>query len=193
MPTAQNSYLDYLLGSYQNYQAGRPIARVELGENQRIRQSISPLIYGAILAPNSTTGIAAYPSDFEYADAMWSLYGLYRIRFTQQDALFSAYRSAIDPITQNPIYLVKQEGFQFYPENIGNARLSYVRTPPPIFWGYTLDGNGIPVYDPALSQQPVWGNTDMLNIIVRALALVGVNLQFNTVLQYSQEIKQGGQ
>lgn len=192
MPTAQASYLDYLLGQYQKYQTGRPIAVVEFGQNQKIRQSIAPLIYGVVLNPNTTTGVAPYPSDFEQVDAMWSLYGFYNIRFVQQDSLRSFYRSVIDPVPQNPVYLLKHEGFQFFPENIGSARMSYVRTPPSIVWAYVLDSNGLPVYDPANSQQPVWGEFDMMNIIIRALKLLGVNLQLSTLMQYAEEIKQTG-
>lgn len=192
MPVAQRSYLDFLLGEYQKYRIGRPIAVVEIGQNERIRQSLSPLIYGAILPINSTTGIASFPSDYEYPDAMWGLYGFYNIRFIQQDRQDAFLHSAIDPIATNPVYLIKHEGFQFYPENMGGARMSYVRTPPSIVWAYQLDSNGRPIYDPFNSQQPVWGDTDMMNIIVRALQLIGVNLQLGVVIQYAQEIKNGG-
>lgn len=191
--TAQRSYLDYLLGEYQKYQPKRPISVVEFGQNERIRESIAPLIYGTFLSINNVTGIANFPYDFEYTDAMWSVYGFYNIRFTEQDRLSSWYRSSIDPITSNPVYLIRHEGFQFYPETTGSARLSYVRKPPSIVWAFVYDSNGIPVYDPFNSVNPVWSDTDMLQIIVRALMLVGVNLQFNTVMQYSQDIKQGGQ
>lgn len=188
---AQKSYLDYLLGEYQKYQIKRPISVVEFGQNERIRTSIAPLIYGAILNPSS--GIAPFPSDFEYPDAMWGLYGYYNIRFAQQDRLDSYLHSRIDPITQNPIYLIQHEGFHFFPETIGQTRLSYVRTPPSIVWGWVYDSNGIPVYDPATSQQPIWSDSDMLQIIVRALMLEGVSLQLNAVIQYSNEVKNIGQ
>lgn len=191
--TAQRSYLDYLKGEYQRYQLQRPIAVVEFGQNQMIRQSLVPLVYGAVLPINNVSGIAPFPYDFEFTDAMWSLYGFYNIKFIQQDRLHSYYRSTIDPITSNPVYLLRHEGFQFYPENTGNARLSYIRTPPTIRWSYVADGNGLPVYDPINSIDPIWSETDMLQIVVRALALVGVNLQFGTVMQYSEQIKQSGQ
>lgn len=192
MPTAQRSYLDYLKGEYQKYQVGRPIAVVEFGQNQMIRQSLAPLIYGAVLNPNSATGIAQFPSDFEIADAMWGVYGFYNIKFVQQDRLESYYHSVIDPVVTNPVYLIRHEGFQFYPENIGQTRLSYVRKPPSIFWAYTLDANDLPVFDHINSQDPVWGETDIHQIIIRALLLVGVNLQLGVVMQYSNEIKNQG-
>lgn len=193
MPVAQKSYLDYLLGEYQKYQPKRPISVVEFGQNERIRTSIAPLIYGAILNPFPYNGISPFPSDFEYTDNMWGVYGFYNIRFVQQDRLDSYVHSTIDPVISNPVYLINHEGFQFFPQDIGATRLSYVRTPPSIVWAYTLDSNGIEVYDPFNSQQPVWADSDMMNIIVRALSLVGVNLQLGTVLQYANEIKNGGQ
>lgn len=193
---AQRSYTDYLLGEYQKYQIQRPIAVVEFGQNERVRDSIAPLIYNTVLPINSTTGIAPFPSDYEYVDAMWGVYGNYNIRFIQQDRLDSFVHSQIDPVTTNPVYLIRHEGFQYFParpygEN--QAAMSYVRNPPSITWGFVYDSNGIPVWNPATSQNPVWSDTDMLNIISRALMLVGVNLQFNTVIQYANDIKNGGQ
>jgi len=194
--TAQRSYLDYLLGEYQKYQIRRPISVVEFGQNERIRDSVSPLIYNAVLPINSTTGIATLPSDYEYTDAVWGVYGNYNIRFAQQDRLDSYIHSAIDPVATNPVYLIRHEGFQFFPDRPfgeNQAKMSYVRKPPSIVWGYNEDSNGLAVYNPATSQDPVWSDTDMLNIIVRALALVGVNLQFGVVLQYANDIKNNGQ
>lgn len=195
MPVAQNSYLDYLLGEYQKYLPQRPIAVVEFGQNERIRDSISSLIYNAILPISSTTGIASRPSDYEYVDNMWGVYGNYNIRFIQQDRVDSYIHSSIDPIIENPCYLIRHEGFQFFPDRPfgeNQAKMSYVRTPPAIVWGYVEDSNGIPVYNPATSQQPVWSDSDMMQIIVRALAIVGVNLQLSVVMGYANEIKNNG-
>ncbi len=190
---AQSQYLEFLLGEYQKYQPGRAIPVVAFGQNQKVRTSIAPLIYGTVLAINSSTGIAPFPSDFEQVDAMWEQYGFYNIRFAQQDSLRSYYRSVIDPIETNPIYLIKHEGFQFYPETLGYARMSYVRTPPSIVWAYTLDSNGVEHYDPFNSVAPVWSDMDMMQIIARALRLYGVNLQAGDVINYANEIKNMGQ
>lgn len=190
---AQRQYLDYLLGEYQKYQVGRPIAVVEFGQNEKIRTSLAPLIYGAILNPFPYNGISPFPSDFEQVDAMWGIYGHYNIRFAQQDRLDSYVHSSIDPIAQNPIYLIQHEGFHFFPEDIGQTRLSYVRNPPTILWAYYNDNNGRPVWDEPNSISPVWSDFDMMNIIVRALSLIGCNLQLSSVIQYSQDIIKTGQ
>ena len=189
----QRGYTDYLKGEYQKYQLRRPIAPVEFGQTEQIRTSLAPLIYGIELNPNTTTGIASYPSDFEYMDAMFTLYGLYDIRFIQQDRQRNYISSVIDPIEENPVYLLEERGFHFYPQNIGFAYMSYLRTPPPITWGYDEDENEQPVYNAAKSQQPVWADTDMIQIIVRALQFAGVQMQIGSVLQYAQQVKEGGQ
>ena len=89
--------------------------------------------------------------------------------------------------------MIKDEGFEFAPTSIGQAKLSYVRDAPRIYWGYVLDGQRRRVYSSANSLQPIWDNVSALEIIIRALALVGLNLQLREVENYSQMIKQQGQ
>lgn len=270
---AQKSYVSYLLGSFQSYTPGRPFARVELGQNMVVRTRLTPIIKWTNLAFNNVNfpfpdaGEAPYPADYIQVDAMLTPDGQ-RIRAVQQDYFYSFYNSTIDPIATNPIYMLDQDRFLFYPETIGAARLSYVSNPPDIVWAYVLDGNGIPEYTTGIqgvnviaggenyttatvtfsappaggvqatanvilnsgvitgiqmvnygsgynnttpivtltgdgtggvlsnaivSVDPIWDNASMLEIIVRSLSLIGVNLQLNTVEQYSAIIKNQGQ
>jgi len=189
---AQQSYVAYLLGSFQQYMPGRPVARVEFGQNTIVRTRLAPIIYGINLSVNPS-GFSPYPNDYLQVDAMFTNTGYNRIRAVQQDSLYSFYNSAIDPIATNPIYILEQAGFHFFPENIGATKLSYVTNPPNMIWAYTLDVNSIPIYDSASSTQPVWDDASILEIIVRALAIIGVNLQLNVVEQYSMAIKNQGQ
>lgn len=203
---AQVSYQDYLLGESQQYQYGRPQARVNYSLNENIRQRLTPLISQVTLSPNATTGIAQYPADFLQVDAMWESDGLHRIRFVPQDSLYSYYNSEIDPIASNPIYLLQNDQFQFYPKNIINVSgaplLSYVQQAPEIIWAY-ITVSGRPVYAPTQtgpgvtpdtgSQQPVWYDVDNLEIISRALKLIGLNLQMGQLEQYANQVTQQGQ
>lgn len=188
----QRSYVAWLLGLFQQYTPGRPVARVELGNNRTVRQRLAPVIYGYNLNINSN-GNSYYPGDFLQIDAMWSIYGFNRIKYVEQNRLDAFYNSTINPIATNPIYLIEDTGFQFYPQTSGQAKLSYVRDAPEIIWGYTEDGNGRPVYDASLSQQPVWDTIAIFDIIGRALTQVGISLQIPQVIAYSQEIKTQGQ
>ena len=189
---AQKSYVAYLLGSFQQYTPQRPFARVEFGQNSVIRTRLAPIIYWYNLSVDNS-GFSPYPGDYLQVDAMVSIYGYNRIRQVQQDSLYSNYNSVIDPIATNPIYILEDIGFRFFPTSQGAAKLSYVRNPPDMVWGYTLDVNGVPVYNSSLSVQPVWDDAAILEIIVRALAIIGVNLQLNIVEQYSMAIKNQSQ
>ena len=99
---------------------------------------------------------------------------------------------------------MEDSGFRFYPQTLGTAVLSYVKNPPDISWGYDIDGNGRPVYNPnelpplvppqvVLTAQPVWDDVAMFEIISRALSLIGVNLQSQAISQYAELIKREGQ
>jgi hypothetical protein len=198
---AQKSYVAYLLGNFQQYQPGRPVARVEFGQNAVLRQRLAPIIYESFLAIDGS-GYSPYPSaaglvpsngDYLQADAMWSAYGYERIREVQQHYFYSIYNSKIDPIGSWPVYMIRNNGFQFAPPSLGQARISYVIEPPDMVWGYTLDGNGVPVYNPATSVQPVWDIASILEIIVRALRIIGVNLDYNQVNNYANQIQFQGQ
>ena len=99
----------------------------------------------------------------------------------------------VELVVTKPIYMLTDTGFEFAPKTIGTASLSFVEQPLPIKWAFTLDVNGRRVYDVANSVQPVWNDISMMDIIVRALALIGVNLQLREVENYSQLIKTQGQ
>lgn len=196
---AQVSYQDYLLGEFQQYQYGRAQARIDYSQNENIRQRLSPLITSDTLTINGS-GKAAYPADYVQSDTIITT-AFNRVRFAQQDTLYSYYNSQIDPIATNPIYLLEPTGFQFYPVTLGSAILTYIKDAPEIIWGYTLV-SGRPVYNPATynpstqpagSQQPVWDNVDLLEIIARALKLIGLNLQDGQVQQYANQVTQQGQ
>lgn len=189
---AQKSYASYLLGSFQQYAPGRPEARVEFGQNSVIRARLVPIIYNTTLSVDGT-GFSPYPSDFVQVDAMWSYYGYDRIREIQQNQFYGVYNSVIDPIANYPVYMIENAGFRFFPNTIGQAKMSYVIEPPDMVWGYTLDVNGVPVYNPASSVQPVWSDAAILEIIVRALRIIGVNLDYNQVSGYAVQIENQGQ
>jgi hypothetical protein len=187
---AQVSYQDYLLGEFQQYQYGRPQARINYSQNENIRQRLSPLITSATLTINGS-GEAAYPADYVQTDTIITT-AFNRVRFAQQDTLYSYYNSQIDPIATNPIYLLEPAGFQFYPVTLGSAILTYIKDAPEIVWAYTTV-SGRPVYSSGTSVQPVWDNVDLLEIIARALKLIGLNLQDGQVQQYANQVTQTGQ
>jgi len=262
--SAQTSYLDYLLGSLQQYQYNHPQPKVALGLNGEVRQRLAPFLIKDTLT--LTDGYVDYPTDYQMVDSMMTT-DFKAIRYAQQNYLASYINSVIDPISEYPIYLMEQNGFQFYPKTLTEANITYVGTPNEIVWAYELDGNGRPIYTtgiqgvdvirggtgysvatvsfsapptggvqatgtvtlsggvitgivmtnygsgynnttptvtltgngtggqlgtPITSQDPKWYDVDILNIISRALRMVGVSLDSNDISQYATEIKQIG-
>lgn len=185
-------YVKFLTGATQSYVPGRPISKVELGNSEHVLRSLAPFIDPPATLTIAGDGTVAWPDDMEEVVAMYTT-SLDRIRFVQQDSLWSYLKSVIDQVEANPIYLIQADTFQFYPITIGSAKISFIKTPPSITWAYTLDVNGRPVYDSANSVAPIWADTDMMEVIARALRLVGVNLQSADVNVYANEIKNIGQ
>lgn len=204
--------MDYLLGEFQQYQIGRPQARVNYSQNSDTRQRITPFIKTATLTTNAD-GTVLYPDDYLQTDSIRTSTNE-RVRFVQPDSLYSYLKSEIDPIVSNPIYLIQDSGYKFYPNTTDNAvaltnlKLSYIMNPPDMQWGYCLDGNGRPVYNPTapplttttttmanctFSIQPLWYDIDKLEIIARILKLVGVSLQTGQVEQYANMVTTQGQ
>lgn len=201
-PQAQYSFLNYLLGQFQDYQIGRSIARVEFGVNMVVRQRLTPLIGPLVQINVDADGLALYPDNYQQWDAFFQSNITNRVRPVQQQRLYSYLNDPIDPIAENPIVTLESGGFRIYPNTNYNGvtvpgsviNLSYVQTPPNIVWGYTLDPTTeLPVYNPATSTDPVWYDTDVLEIIARMLSMVGVNLQSQEVSQYAQMVAKGGQ
>jgi hypothetical protein len=149
---AQTSFQDYLLGEFQQYQYGRPQARVNYSQNSDTRQRLTPFIVETIQNP-STDGVVNYPDDYLQIDSVRTE-NFDRIRFVQQDSLYSYIKSEIDPIATNPIYLLNETGFKFYPNltdndvDLSNVWFTYVKSAPEMKWGYSYDSNNRPVYNP---------------------------------------------
>jgi hypothetical protein len=201
-PQAEYSFLNYLLGQFQDYQMGHPTARVEFGVNMVVRQRLSPLIGPLVQIAVDVDGLAPYPNNYQQWDAFFESNITRRIRPVQQHRLYSYLNDPIDPILTNPIVTLESGGFRVYPNTNTNGatvpgsvlNLSYVQTPPGIVWGSTPDSTtGLPVYDPATSTDPVWYDVDCLEITARILRMVGVNLQSQEVGQFADLITKGGQ
>lgn len=190
---AQTSFLNYLLGQLQQYQYGSPASRVQFGVNETARQRLTPLIDSATTLTLDSTSFTPYPPAFEQVDAMYDI-NLNRIRFVPQHKLPAYLDDPIDPVATNPIYILESGGFRFYGLTPGTqVKLSFVHTPPAIVWNSAPDGQGRPQYTAAGSTPPVWYDVDMLEVISRALKMVGVNLQAAQIGQYAEMIIDKGQ
>src|SRR4051812_45712231 len=136
----ENSYINFLLGAPQQYQYQRPQPRIQYSLNRNIRQKLTPLISEPEVLDIDNTGKAYYPSGYLLLDAMYQM-DLSEVRYASQEKLSSFIRSKIDPVSTNPIYLIEDQGFQFYPITLGQAKISFVKLPSPMVLATTPDSN----------------------------------------------------
>ena len=187
---AQYGFQNYLKGEIQQYQNGRPISRIDYSQNEKIRQQMSPCVYNAVLS--TLSGSAMYPPDFILVDAMLTSDNK-QIRFISQDRLANFLADTIDPISENPGYTIDSQGFTFYPSALSGIKCAYVRKAREIKYATTLDVNGREIYDAVNSIDPIWSELDCFEIVVRALAVLGVPMQLAQVQNYARDIKLNGQ
>jgi hypothetical protein len=188
---AQRDFLSFLLGQFVSYQYGRPLARVQFGMNEIVRQRITPFIDPPSTLTIDVTGASPYPAGLQQVDAMYTS-TMQRIRYVPQHKLYSYLNSKIDPIATNPIFLIVSTGFKFYPASLGTALISYVDTPPNVVWNSAPDAQGRPQYTSAGSIGPEFYDVDVMELIQRCLAMVGINLQASEVSRYAEVVKTEG-
>jgi hypothetical protein len=191
MQFAQAGYQSFLLGNFEQYQYGRPISRVSLGQNQHVYESLSPFIKDTTLTIAGST--AALPDDWVATVNVGANTGFQDYRFVPRDSWNNWATSVIDPVADNPIFTINMDGYKFLPATLQAAVLTYVQTPPDTIWAYTEDEDGLPVYDAANSVGLKWSMKDATEVIARALKLVGVNLQAGAVMQLSNDLIKAGQ
>jgi hypothetical protein len=188
---AQTSYMAFLLGETQQYQYDKGKPRVDYSLNEDSRQRVMP--FWAKETLSITNGSVNYPINYLQIDAMLNSAETDRIRYAAPNKWYSFVKSKIDPIATNPIYRLTDTGFIFAPATLASATLWYISVPNEIVWNYTIDINGREVYNPSSSVDPKWYDTDIFEIIARALSMIGISLQSAAVMQYAAGVKTNGQ
>ena len=138
---ASNSeYKAFCLGQAEQFQYNSPKSRVELGNNELITSKLSPFIKTPTTLVIDGTGKANYPSDYEERVALYTATNT-KIRWAAQEKLSNYLDDPIDPVATNPIYLLINTGFQFYPVTLSTALLSYIMTGATPYRGYNVAGS----------------------------------------------------
>ena len=136
---SNSEYQSYLLGEVEQFQYNNPKARIELGQNLVLLR-LSPFIQSPVPLTIDSNGKSPYPNDYVERVALYTV-SMSKIRWATQDRVAAFLSDPIDVIATNPIYLVEDSGFQFYPLTLAQAKLSYIRTGATPFWGYNQSGS----------------------------------------------------
>jgi len=95
------------------------------------------------------------------------------------------------PTIQNPIAVLRNDGFHIRPATITVVDFAYYRWPVEPEFSYVL-GDGFITYDAANSVETEFPKDEYFTLAKMVLSLVGVNLRENELVQYSEmKLKQG--
>lgn len=126
---------------------------------------------------SNSTGQVTYPGDFGNTEAIYcDVDGVFTsITSVLHVELMNAVNSALYPITQNPRFIEENNVIQIYPKTLHTVDFHYLSIPTTPVIGYTLVGTVV-TYNPATSTQLVFDPQYWLQIILRSMPYIGVNL-----------------
>lgn len=105
---------------------------------------------------------------------------------------FRINRITAAPSYSNPVCRQYDDKLEVRPTDIQSVFLSYLALPTKCKWAYTLGVNGRPIYNDNASVDFEWRQENHIDIIARALKFMGVNLEDETLLGYSDSRIQSG-
>ncbi len=110
------------------------------------------------------------------------------VRIVNEDELGGRLKSQLKPVTlQKPIATVTGLGkYQLYPQSPNTGKAFYLEAPVAPVFVYTQAGR-VQTYDPGASTQMVWNETCINEIIMKALQLLGVNIQDGKLVNYTEQ------
>jgi hypothetical protein len=198
--TAQRNYYDLLVGRIEQYRYGSAVPRIGLSMTDNVVSRLTPFQKTATLTVSS--GVATKPADFNKLLAMYTPND-FRVLRIEEDRFAERIKDSIDPVNEaNAFYIEAKTNWRIYPTTLNNLTLKYLYVPVDVVWGYTLDGQGRPVYNPLPynpitqpngSIQPEWLENDYDEIIARAAKIIGVSLVSPQAINYGQGVIQTGE
>lgn len=185
-----NDYMDGVKGWAS---VGRD-RRTAPGDTQPNTDSLAPFKTDPSVVTIDASGNMVRPVDLIYLDAMWKEEGntIKPVRRVESDRFWSFVSSVVDNIADNPIYTEFAGTYKVRPITLGSATITYYRMPVDAVWGYTIV-SGRPVYNPATSVQPEWGDDNIMKILMRMCFNLGIRLKDQELVSYSRIVNNEGE
>ena len=157
--------------------------------SQEIGESLMPFKTDPLTITVDSQGKYTKPIDILHIDSMRVPYLTIQSevdRFSD-DRLANKLSSSYDaPNKQFPIYVEYATYLQFYPIDLGNAILVYLKELVPSKWGYILNSKNRPVYNPTMSIQPKWNDNDIDEICYMVLSDLAINMRDQQLDQFAE-------
>jgi hypothetical protein len=188
---AQNQYLSFLTDDTGTPNRN-PKNPVGMSTSAIVADTLSGFLTESTISV--TSQLAAKPADLYKTVAIRTTDDDYPVRFVASDRVASYVGNAIDaPTTTEPIYYELGTNYKVYPSALGSIKVTYIKTPQTLKWAYT----GALAYDapnsvPANNANLEWGDTDVYEIVYRAVGIIGINLKDGDLVRAAQIVKNDG-
>ena len=141
---------------------------------------------------NTPSGLITLPATYERLLSFYIQYtdGVVRtkdVKEVNEDELGGRLDSQLKPVTiTSPIYTETSKGnIQLYPQQPNSGYLFYLRTPVKPAFVYTVSGRTV-TYNSAGSTQLEWNDTTINQLVIKAVQLLGVNIEAIPLVQYTE-------
>lgn len=181
-------------------------------ETQVITDKIRPFIKKSVLAV-SGIGRIAYPSDYvrsiavrafepitlaasiKLCDAdnpiMYDNLPQINVKVIDNDKLGNRLSSkVVNPTSGRPIVSFYDTYLQVYPNDVGSVIFEYLRKPADPFWNYTIQANGLELYNPIGSVDFEWNWIAQNEIICKIAEYFGVSVREEQLIQATNMLEQ---
>lgn len=189
-PIMQMSVINDAVGNIKKYQPHNPIPDYGVQMNRVMRRKLRNITTINTSLTNPSTGNFTVPSDFLYDLSLTEKTTAALFREVARDEYFILFASKIKaPTLSYPIYMLNGSTITVNPvESI--PRLEYVKKPTDPKWNFTLVNNE-PVYSASGSVEFALDETCHLEICMKILQAIGVNLKSEEIMMYAglQEAK----
>jgi len=182
-PLMQMSFINDRIGNLKKYRPHDPIPEYGYGITRKAREELRPITVVAALTALGG-GDFTLPSDFLYAITVNNSANAAILKETVRDEDFIIYTSVIKPPTvEFGTYSMRSSFLTVTPASI-IPRLMYIKKPTDPRWNYT-NVNNSPVYTPTGSVNFSVSELSHIEICMKILQAVGVNLSNDKILTYA--------
>jgi hypothetical protein len=167
--------------------------------SQRIKDALAPFRETLNFTPADTVGgVLTVPTDRNYLNLLdlsirYAISGRgitkqVPLAILNEDERADRLNSQIDPVAiTSPIAeQIGTASWQLYPESQYFGKVTFYRRPVKPVYGYSVISGRVIVYNPDTSTQLEWQETQITEVLLKALASVGINLSDQEIQQWSQ-------
>lgn len=159
---------------------------LEFEKNREVTTDLIPFFSDPIPLTLDVDGKTPYPTSFEYAASFTAGPKNRMVKETDKGMLANKINDPLcGPSQDYGICVYYKTYIQFYPTNLTNVKVSYLKPPVKPKWAYTIVSNR-PVYDDANSIDIEWSELNHNELIMRTLETLGVNLRERELLEFAQ-------